>query len=199
MRAEFVIHDPAIQMIVWPLMAVPIIYFAGRLAGHIHFPAVRNAARWLGFVALLVTWVPLVQTTRLVLTDGAYAWTVGAIALRVDGISLLLAAVALALGTLAMLYTVPYLAHDAGTEKHHALIVAMTGMIIGLGCAYDLFNLWVWFEGMALASYLLVTYYRDQPRSLEAGVKYLIQSATGSVFVLTGIALIFAQIRRTYA
>ena len=45
MRAEFVIHDPAIQMIVWPLMAVPIIYFAGRLAGHIHFPAVRNAAR----------------------------------------------------------------------------------------------------------------------------------------------------------
>ena len=65
--------------------------------------------------------------------------------------------------------------------------------MIGLGCAGDLFNLWVWFEAMAVSSYLLVAFYREQPASLEAGVKYLVQSALGSVLVLLGIALVLAQ------
>ena len=37
------------------------------------------------------------------------------------------------------------------------------------GLRGDLFNLWVWFEAMAISSYLLVAFYRDQPTSLEAG------------------------------
>ena len=45
---------------------------------------------------------------------------------------------------------------------------------------------------MAISSYLLVAFYRDQPASLEAGVKYLVQSAVGSVLVLLGIALVLA-------
>jgi proton-translocating NADH-quinone oxidoreductase chain N len=62
-----------------------------------------------------------------------------------------------------------------------------------LGCANDLFNLWVWFEAMAVSSYLLVAFYHEQPASLESGVKYLVQSAAGSILVLLGIALVFAQ------
>ena len=46
---------------------------------------------------------------------------------------------------------------------------------------------------MAISSYLLVAFYREQPASLEAGMKYLVQSATGSVLVLIGIALVLAQ------
>jgi proton-translocating NADH-quinone oxidoreductase chain N len=46
---------------------------------------------------------------------------------------------------------------------------------------------------MAVTSYLLVAFYRDVPASLEAGVKYLVQSASGSVLVLLGIALVLAE------
>ena len=46
---------------------------------------------------------------------------------------------------------------------------------------------------MAISSYLLVAFYREQPASLEAGMKYLVQSATGSVLVLIGIAMVLAQ------
>ncbi|MCZ7668934.1 MAG: proton-conducting transporter membrane subunit [Chloroflexi bacterium] len=53
--------------------------------------------------------------------------------------------------------------------------------------------MWLWFEAMAVTSYLLVAFYRDQPASLEAGIKYLVQSAVGSVFVLLGVALTLAQ------
>ena len=82
-----------------------------------------------------------------------------------------------------------------GTEKFFAMLVAMVGVMIGLGCATDLFNLWIWFEAMAVCSYLLVAFYREQPASLEAGVKYLVQSAAGSVLVLLGIALVLAADR----
>ena len=188
-----ILRDPAIMLLALPLLGVPLIYFGGRLASGSRSPFFRNAARWLGLAVLLMSWVPFLLVTRQVLTDGPYERMIGSIMLRVDELSLLLVALALTLGALAMLYTVPYVAEDAATEKHHALLVALTGAIIGLACAHDLFNLWVWFEAMTLSSYLLVAYYRDRPRALEASVKYLIQSATGSLLVLTGIALIFAQ------
>jgi proton-translocating NADH-quinone oxidoreductase chain N len=106
---------------------------------------------------------------------------------------LLLAAVVLALGTLAVLFSGPYMAGEVGEEKFYAMLVALVGVIIGLGCAGDLFNLWIWFEAMAISSYLLVVLYREQPGSLEAGVKYVMQSAVGSVLVLIGISLVLAE------
>jgi proton-translocating NADH-quinone oxidoreductase chain N len=46
---------------------------------------------------------------------------------------------------------------------------------------------------MATSSYLLVAFHRERPTALEAGFKYLVQSAAGSVLVLFGIALTLAE------
>ena len=121
------------------------------------------------------------------------ALTVGIIALKFDGISLLLSAAVLALGVLVSLFSGPYIGHESGQEKYHALLNAMIGAMLGLGCAADLFNLWVWFETAAVASYMLVAYHSDQPASLEAGMKYLVQNSVGSMLVLIGIGLVFSQ------
>ena len=85
------------------------------------------------------------------------------------------------------------MAGEVGEEKYYAMLLAMIGLMIGLACSGDLFNLWIWFEGMAISSYLLVAFYREQAASLEAGMKYLVQSAIGSVMVLMGIALVLAN------
>jgi formate hydrogenlyase subunit 3/multisubunit Na+/H+ antiporter MnhD subunit len=85
------------------------------------------------------------------------------------------------------------MAADENQEKFYAMLTLLVGVMIGLGCATDLFNLGVWFEAMAISSYLLVAFYRNISTSLEAGVKYLVQSAVGSVFVLLGIALVLAR------
>ena len=110
-----------------------------------------------------------------------------------DGVGLLLAGTVLLLTLVVSLFSVPYMRGEEGEEKYYALLVAMAATMIGLGCANDLFNLWVWFEAMAVTSFLLVAFYREQKASLEAGVKYLVQSAVGSAFVLLGIALVFGQ------
>jgi formate hydrogenlyase subunit 3/multisubunit Na+/H+ antiporter MnhD subunit len=76
------------------------------------------------------------------------------------------------------------MAGEVGEEKYYAMLLAMIGLIIGLGCANDLFNFWMWFEAMAVSSYLLVAFYREQSASLEAGIKYLVQSAVSRWYLV---------------
>ncbi|HET6485442.1 MAG TPA: proton-conducting transporter membrane subunit, partial [Spirochaetia bacterium] len=137
--------------------------------------------------------IPLALAWRDLAAGNAPHFTYGIIALRFDGVSLLLATVVLGLGLLVSLFSGPYIGHEGEQEKYHALLNTMVGAMIGLGCAGDLFNLWVWFETAAVASYMLVAYHTHQPSSVEAGVKYLVQNSVGSMLVLLGIGLVFSQ------
>ena len=148
---------------------------------------------WLALSALGATWAPLVLAARDLAAGQAQPLALGAVALRFDGLSLLVAALALAIGTLAALFCGPDLAGRLGEEKIYALVVMLVGALTGLACAADLFNLWAWFELVAIASYLVVGLDQRRPAALEAAVKYLAQGAAGSTLVLVGIALVLAQ------
>jgi len=181
---------PFIALIALPLLGSPLIYLLGRLG------LTRGLSRigpWSAVIVLAASWIPFALSVPDIVEGRTPTYSLGSVALALDGLGLLLAAVALALGLLVALYSGPYLGVETGTEKFSAMLVAMVGVMIGLGCATDLFNLWIWFEAMAVCSYLLVAFYREQPAALEAGVKYLVQSAAGSTLVLLGIALVLAH------
>jgi proton-translocating NADH-quinone oxidoreductase chain N len=180
-------------LILIPLASAPLIYLAGRAAVHRPSHTSRSLPAWLAFLALALTWIPFMITAQTFLSSGEITILVGTIPLHFDGLSLLLSSIVLVLSTMVALFSGPYLRGEDGEEKYYAMLLTMTGAMIGLGFTGDLFNLWVWFEAMAVSSYLLVTFYRDQPASLEAGVKYVVQSAAGSVLVLIGIALVLMQ------
>jgi proton-translocating NADH-quinone oxidoreductase chain N len=171
-----------------PLVTSPLVYFAGRI--RISRPAI---ARWLALAGLVVLWVFFVQVVHELNVNGVTTSHVGTIGLKVDGISLLLTTVALTLGTLVTIYSSSYIAGESHQEKYYALLILMIGAMIGLACAADLFNLWVWFETMAVSAYLLIAFHHQQAASLEASIKYLVQSAAGSMLVVLGIALVFMQ------
>jgi proton-translocating NADH-quinone oxidoreductase chain N len=180
-------------LIVTPLAASPVVYLAGRLFA----PAWKIGrpvwlVRVLALLAMLAAWFFFISTLQAYHAGDVQTYQVESIALGLDGLSLLISATALTLGSAVILFSGPYMAGETGEEKYYAMLLAMTGMIIGLGTARDLFNLWVWFEAMAVSSYLLVAFYRKQAASLEAGMKYLIQSAAGSVLALMGIALVLS-------
>lgn len=176
-------------MIIIPLIASPLIYLCGRIDSARN----NNTSQILAMVSLLAVWIPFLPTILELNLKEQLTFTLGAVSMCLDGLGLIVAAVALTLGTFVVLFSGPYMSAEFGKEKYFAMLTAMIAMIIGLGCACDLFNLWVWFEAMAITSYLLVAFYHEQPSSLEAGIKYLVQSAAGSVLVLLGIAIVFAQ------
>jgi proton-translocating NADH-quinone oxidoreductase chain N len=182
--------------LIWiPLVSSPIVYLAGRTGTRETTLHGRSyLVRLLALIAVLVAWLPYIFSIQSFLAGRPQAFDVETIWLRMDGISLLMVGCVLLLGTLVVLFSGSYMMGEVGEEKYYAMLLAMMGLMIGLVTASDLFNMWVWFEGMAISSYLLVAFYREQSASLEAGMKYLVQSATGSVLVLVGIAMVLAQV-----
>ena len=185
---------PFVWLILWLLLSAPFVYIIGRI--DIITGARRSLARWLALLCMAVAWWAFGRAASDFYSAGApelvsqATWTLGAITLRFDGLSLLLAALVLTLTTVILIYSGPYIGREEGGEKHYALLLMLCGAIVGLGSAGDLFNLWLWFEAMAFASYPLVVFYTHDRLALEAGVKYLVQSSAGSVFILLGIALV---------
>ncbi|MBP8947421.1 MAG: hypothetical protein KBG73_01170 [Candidatus Promineofilum sp.] len=185
---------PFVWLISWLILSAPFVYMIGRI--DVITGRRRGLARWLGLLCLAVAWWAFGRALTDFYSAGApelvsqATWTLGAITMRFDGLSLLLAALVLTLTTVILIYSGPYIGHSEGGEKHYALLLMVCGAIIGLGSAGDLFNLWLWFEAMAFASYPLVVFYTHDRLALEAGIKYLVQSAAGSVFILLGIALV---------
>ncbi|MFV9675865.1 MAG: complex I subunit 5 family protein, partial [Anaerolineales bacterium] len=175
-------------IIVLPLVTSPLVYFIGHLGKSRGVFAQRTA-----LLALGATWVAFVLAAQDLQLNGISKLMVGSISLKFDGLSVLLAMIALVLGSFVVVFSGHYMANEEGQEKYYAMLVAMIGVMIGLGCTNDLFNLWIWFEAMAVTSYLLVAFYKDLPTSLEAGIKYLVQSAAGSVLVLLAIGLVVAE------
>ena len=181
-------------MIAVPLGVSPLVYLTGRVGSHKVELNVRSPlVRALAFLTMLATWVLFLLSWMEFRTQNeTLLFNLDSIWLNADGLSFLLAAMVLGLGTFVVLFSGPYIAGEVGEEKYYAMLLAIVGIMIGLGSARDLFNLWMWFEAMAVSSYLLVAFYRERPASLEAGMKYLVQSAVGSVLVLLGIALVLS-------
>jgi proton-translocating NADH-quinone oxidoreductase chain N len=110
-----------------------------------------------------------------------------------DGLSQLLSLLILFLGTLAFVYTSASMRSQERTSQHIALLLLLMAFSIAVCQAGDIFNLWLWFEALAFASTMLVTFHREDELALEASFKYLIQSAIGSSLILVGIALVFTE------
>jgi proton-translocating NADH-quinone oxidoreductase chain N len=115
----------------------------------------------------------------------------GSVRLALDPLALFLGCVATTLLIISSLYSVRYLEQEAGTEKFYALLLLMVAGVLGIGLSKDLFNMYVFFELMSIASFPLVAYYTGKWEPVKAAIKYAIMSATGSVTALFGISILF--------
>lgn len=176
-----------------PLCSAPLVYLAGRLGRASAAPSRPLAAQGTALAALGLTWsVWLMAERDSASGDAASVW-LGAAGLRLDGLSLFVGAMALALGVLVVAFCGADIRGQHNEEKFYALLLVEIGAVIAVASATDLFNLWVWFEVMAVTSYVLVAFFSQERASLEAGVKYLVQSVIGSTLALLGVALVLAH------
>ncbi|WP_269539454.1 Na+/H+ antiporter subunit D [Cerasicoccus fimbriatus] len=81
------------------------------------------------------------------------------------------------------------LIHSHYYALFHLLITGVNGAFI----TGDLFNLYVWFEVMLLASFVLITLGGSRAE-LEGGVKYLIINLVSSILFLCGVGLLYGKL-----
>ncbi|MBK8476668.1 MAG: NADH-quinone oxidoreductase subunit N [Opitutaceae bacterium] len=75
-------------------------------------------------------------------------------------------------------------------EFFHVLLVA-TGALMLLAQSNHFVLLFVALETVTVAFYILVSYFRASPLSLEAGLKYLVMGSLSSALLLFGIVLLY--------
>ena len=78
-------------------------------------------------------------------------------------------------------------------EFYHIILVVTAGMML-LAQANHFVMLFVSLETVTVGLYILVSYYRDNPLTLEAGLKYLIMGALSSGILLFGITLLYGAV-----
>lgn len=117
----------------------------------------------------------------------------GLIHLRVDALSILLASIVLTIGLFVSIYSIKYMDRDTRLEVYYPLLLSLAAGSIGIGFAADMFSLYVFFELMAISSYVLVAFRVKHREALEAGFKYIILSGIGSLIAIFGISIVFAQ------
>ena len=75
-------------------------------------------------------------------------------------------------------------------EFHHVVLVVSAAMML-LVESRNFVMLFVSLETVTVGLYILVSYYRSNPKTLEAGLKYLVMGALSSALLLFGIVLLY--------
>ena len=111
---------------------------------------------------------------------------------KVDNFSLFFNIVFLVSTILVALISMSYLGKDDRKQGPYYLLIllATLGMML-MAAGNELIIVFLGLELMSLSLYVLAGFFRDNPASSEAGMKYLLLGAFASAFFLYGIALIY--------
>jgi proton-translocating NADH-quinone oxidoreductase chain N len=149
--------------------------------------------KFTGFVSLLFLIASGVQLSMLYPGSVLLTWSIGGAQtyLQANSLAIFLGLVAVGLGALVSIFSVSYMEKSEGLGRYYALLLIMIAGIVGIGFAGDLFNMFVFFEVMAIPSYVLVAFEKDKWEPIEAAMKYIVMSVFGSLIALLGISMIF--------
>ncbi len=93
-------------------------------------------------------------------------------------------------GLAATLFSVDYMERYTSKFRYYSLFLFMVAGMNGVVLAGDLFNLYVFMEIAAIASYALVAFGCEH-EELEASFKYAVLGSLASAFILVGVALTY--------
>ncbi len=109
-----------------------------------------------------------------------------------DRFSALMVVVSSLMGLAVGIYSLADLDRDREHYGHHSLFHILLMGVNGAFLTGDLFNLYVWFEVMLIASFVLTTL-GGRRGQLEGGLKYMTLNLLGSMVFLLSIGLLYSQ------
>jgi NADH-quinone oxidoreductase subunit L len=130
------------------------------------------------------------------ITELVYEWFSGGnvtvdLSLRMDALSGLLCLVVTFIGTLIHVYSAGYMAHDEDYPRFFAYLNLFCGAMLMLVLGDSLPVVFIGWEGVGLASYLLIGFWYKENANASAGKKAFITNRIGDFGFLIGMFLLF--------
>jgi NADH-quinone oxidoreductase subunit L len=189
----------------WLLFALPafgafVLLLAGRRAdrwGHWLGVATVAGSFLVGLLVFLDTLAldPAQRTREL----SVFQWfSVGGLqidfGLRLDPLSLTFVLLITGVGTLIHLYSVGYMAHDPGRRRFFGQLNLFVTAMLLLVLGNNFVMLYLGWEGVGLASYLLIGFYQDRPSAATAAKKAFLMNRVGDVGLAIAIFLLWTNL-----
>jgi NADH-quinone oxidoreductase subunit L len=113
-------------------------------------------------------------------------------ALRIDTLTVVMLVVVTTVSFLVHVYSIGYMAEDPSRPRFFAYLSLFTFAMLALVTADNLVQMFFGWEGVGLASYLLIGFWYDRPSANAAAIKAFIVNRVGDFGFALGIFLVFA-------
>ncbi|MHC3925573.1 NADH-quinone oxidoreductase subunit L [Brevundimonas naejangsanensis] len=179
-----------------PLLGAMIAGFFGRRIGDIPSQAVTTG---LLFFSCAVSWIVFSQWTW----GGLEAFTVHIApfihvgdfqsnwSIRVDAMSAVMLIVVTSVSSLVHLYSWGYMKEDDSRPRFFAYLSLFTFMMLALVTAADFVQMFFGWEGVGLASYLLIGFWYKKASASSAAIKAFVVNRVGDFGFLLGMMTVF--------
>lgn len=151
------------------------------------------------FISAILSWIAfsgfLSGSSQAVTIDIARWISVGSLeinwAFRVDTLTAVMLVVVTSVSALVHLYSFGYMHEDPSRSRFFAYLSFFTFTMLMLVTADNLLQMFFGWEGVGVASYLLIGFWYEKPSACAASMKAFITNRVGDFGFLLGMALIF--------
>ena len=185
-------------LIAIPLLSAAVLLLAGRRAnawGH----RLGTAAALVSFAVAVVLFVKLLGQAEDARTINQHLWDwilVGSfraeLGLQLDPLSISFVLLVTGVGSLIHIYSIGYMAHDPARRTFFAYLNLFIAAMLLLVLANNYLLLYVGWEGVGLASYLLIGFWQYKPSAATAAKKAFVVNRVGDFGLSVAIMMMFA-------
>ncbi|MEJ3653801.1 NADH-quinone oxidoreductase subunit L [Actinomycetes bacterium KLBMP 9759] len=194
-----------VASLAWLLFVLPA---AGALVLFVAGRAANRWGHWLGVLTVVASFalglaifletvgLPAEERTREI---SLFDWIAVAglhvdFGLRLDPLSLTFVLLITGVGSLIHIYSVGYMSHDPGRRRFFAQLNLFVAAMLVLVLGNNFVMLYLGWEGVGLASYLLIGYYQDRPSAATAAKKAFLMNRVGDVGLAIAIFLLWTNL-----
>jgi NADH-quinone oxidoreductase subunit L len=187
-----------VYLIGLPLFGAAFLLLIGRKAdkwGHIFATAMSAGSFILGLLHFFA--MSSRATEDRAITQTLFTWIeVGSFkvdaALLLDQLSICFVLLISGVGTLIHIYSISYMAHDENRRRFFAYLNLFIAAMLLLVLGNSYLNLYVGWEGVGLASYLLIGFWNKKPAYATASKKAFVMNRIGDMGLSFAIMIAFA-------
>ena len=154
--------------------------------------------RWVSLGGALAHLLSAALLISVVLEEGVVAAQMGGwpapfgITLVADYLSAVMVVITAITAVAVATYALADVSRRMEELGYHALFQILIGGVTGAFLTGDLFNLYVWFEVMLIASFGLLIL-GGRPEQIDGGIKYVTLNLVSTIFFLSGIGLLYGM------
>jgi NADH-quinone oxidoreductase subunit L len=194
---------PLVLVVALPALGAAVLLLGGRRTDRWgHLLGVATVA--LSFVCSVILFIGILGRDAADRQVGVDLWTwfsTGSytveLGLLYDPLSALFLLLITGVGSLIHVYSVGYMAHDERRRRFFAYLNLFVAAMLVLVLASDYVGVFLGWEGVGLASYLLIGFWQYKPSAAAAAKKAFVINRVGDIGLSLGVGLIFVTFGST--